>query len=90
MSLAEKTISQIAEEFGKSAQDTGNPAVQIALLTQRINHLTEHLKQFQKDFACRRGLMMMVGQRRRMLNYYKKKMSLEQYKKLLTELNLRK
>ena len=79
----------IIEKFGRSADDTGSPEVQVALLTERINHLTEHLKEHKKDFHSRRGLLMMVGQRKGLLNYIKKS-DIERYRRLLTELNLRK
>ena len=69
--------------------DTGSPEVQIALLTQRINHLNEHLKVHKKDHHSRRGLLKMVGQRRGMLNYLKKK-DIERYRALIAELGLRK
>lgn len=68
--------------------DTGSPEVQIALLTERINSLTEHLKQHDKDHHSRRGLLMMVGRRRRMLDYVKAR-DIEKYRKLLDELGLR-
>ena len=69
--------------------DTGSPEVQIALLTQRINHLNEHLKIHKKDHHSRRGLLKMVGQRRGMLNYLKKK-DIERYRALIAKLGLRK
>jgi small subunit ribosomal protein S15 len=68
--------------------DTGSPEVQIALLTDRINHLTEHLKVHKKDHHSRRGLLMLVGRRRRFLNYLQKK-DLEGYRSLIRELGLR-
>ncbi|MDA0297701.1 MAG: 30S ribosomal protein S15 [Actinobacteria bacterium] len=70
------------------ATDTGSPEVQIALLTERINHLTEHLKSHDKDHHSRRGLLMMVGRRRRMLDYVKAR-DIEKYRKLLNDLGLR-
>ena len=69
--------------------DTGSPEVQIALLTERINHLNEHLKINKKDHHSRRGLLKMVGQRRGMLNYLKEK-DIERYRAILAALNLRK
>ncbi|MEI6101748.1 MAG: 30S ribosomal protein S15 [Eubacteriales bacterium] len=69
--------------------DTGSPEVQVAILTFRINHLNEHLKSHAKDFHSRRGLLKMVGQRRRLLNYLKEK-DLERYRALIAKLNLRK
>ena len=69
--------------------DTGSPEVQIALLTERINHLNEHLKLHKKDHHSRRGLLKMVGQRRGLLNYLKEK-DIERYRAILASLNLRK
>ncbi|HOP63707.1 MAG TPA: 30S ribosomal protein S15 [Spirochaetota bacterium] len=80
-----------AEIIGKHKRhdgDTGSPEVQVALLTERINHLTEHFKVHQKDHHSRRGLLKMVGQRRRLLDYLKKK-DLEKYRSLIKELGLR-
>ena len=74
--------------FGKDAKDTGSPEVQIALLTDRINHLTEHLKQHKKDHHSRRGLLMLVGKRRRFLDYLKQN-DVERYRSLIAELGLR-
>ena len=68
--------------------DTGSPEVQIALLTDRINHLTEHLKVHKKDHHSRRGLLMLVGRRRRLLDYVKKN-DVERYRKIIAELGLR-
>jgi small subunit ribosomal protein S15 len=79
---------EIAERFGKDSDDTGATEVQIALLTQRINHLTEHLREHQHDHHSRRGLLMLVGRRRRFLNYLQKK-DLEGYRSLIRELGLR-
>ncbi len=80
---------QIIEQFKISEKDTGSVEVQIALLTARINHLTEHLKSHPKDFHSRRGLMKMVGRRRKMLKYLKK-VNPESYRNLIEKLNLRK
>jgi small subunit ribosomal protein S15 len=80
-----------AETIGKFAQhqgDTGSPEVQIALLSERISHLTEHLKNNHKDHHSRRGLLKMVGQRRALLDYLKRK-NLERYRKLIDTLGLR-
>ncbi len=79
---------EIISQFGENEQDTGNTRVQIALLTQRINDLTEHLRGHAKDHHSRRGLLMLVGQRRRLLNYFQKK-DLEGYRALIKELGLR-
>ena len=81
--------SQIIESFGRHEGDTGSPEVQIALLTQRINHLNEHLKLNKKDHHSRRGLLLMVGQRRGLLDYLRKT-DIERYRTLLGELKLRK
>lgn len=79
---------EIVTRFGKTETDTGATEVQIALLTKRINHLTEHLRSHQGDHHSRRGLLMLVGQRRRLLNYFQKK-DLEGYRGLIRELGLR-
>ncbi|NBO84555.1 MAG: 30S ribosomal protein S15, partial [Actinobacteria bacterium] len=73
---------------GQHATDSGSPEVQIALLTDRINSLTDHLKTHTKDHHSRRGLMLLVGRRRRMLDYIRKR-DIEKYRKLLDELDLR-
>jgi small subunit ribosomal protein S15 len=79
---------EIITKFGENAQDTGSTRVQVALLTARINDLTEHLREHKKDHHSRRGLLMLVGQRRRLLNYLQKN-DLEQYRSLIAELGLR-
>jgi len=78
----------VIAKHGHHGTDTGSPEVQIALLTERINSLTEHLKKHQKDHHSRRGLLMMVGRRRRMLDYVRDR-DIEKYRKLLDELQLR-
>ncbi len=80
---------EIAAQFGASEQDTGSTKVQIALLTERINHLTEHLREQSKDHHSRRGLLMLVGRRRRFLSYLQRT-DLEGYRALIKELGLRK
>ncbi|MDC7220380.1 MAG: 30S ribosomal protein S15 [Spirochaetales bacterium] len=80
---------KIVAEFGKDANDTGSTEVQIALLTKRIEDLTDHFKDHKKDHASRRGLLKMVGQRRRLLRYLKKK-DLDGYRALIGKLGLRK
>ena len=80
--------SQAVVQFGKHATDTGSPEVQVALLTERINHLTEHLKIHTKDHHSRRGLLMMVGKRRRLLRYLEDQ-DVERYRSLIAELGLR-
>ena len=79
----------IIEQFGRGPADTGSPEVQVALLTNRINHLTEHLKTHKKDHHSRRGLLMLVGQRRGLLDYIMKN-DIEKYRKLIAELGIRK
>ncbi|MDO4716668.1 MAG: 30S ribosomal protein S15 [Propionibacteriaceae bacterium] len=82
------TKKQIIEEYATAPGDTGSPDVQIALLTKRIAHLTEHLKAHKGDHHSRRGLMLLVGQRRRLLNYVAKK-DIEHYRELIARLGLR-
>lgn len=81
--------ASIIQEYATHEGDTGSPEVQIALLTERINHLTEHLKDHAKDHHSRRGLLMMVGKRRSMLGYLQK-VDIERYRSLIARLNLRK
>ncbi len=88
MTLTQERKQEIITQFGASAQDTGNTRVQIALLTARINELTEHLREHKKDHHSRRGLLMLVGQRRRLLKYLQKK-DLDRYRALIQELGLR-
>jgi len=80
---------EIINEYGRHVGDTGSPEVQVALLTARINHLNEHLKNNQKDHHSRRGLLLMVGQRRGLLEYLKKT-DIEGYRALIAKLGLRK
>lgn len=86
LSPAQKSI--IIEDFKQHATDTGSPEVQVAILTKRINDLTEHFKIHAKDFHSRRGLMILVGQRRRLLDYLKRK-DKTRYAKLIERLGLR-
>ena len=79
---------EIIAKYQQHEGDTGSPEVQIALLTERINHLTEHLKAHKKDFHSRRGLLQMVGQRRGLLNYLKKH-DIDRYRKIINDLGLR-
>jgi small subunit ribosomal protein S15 len=88
LSLTVDAKRDIIGKFGRSESDTGSTEVQIALLSARINHLTEHLREHSKDHHSRRGLLMLVGQRRRLLNYLQKK-DLERYRSLIGELGLR-
>ena len=88
MTLTADQKLEVVKQFGKSDGDTGSPEVQIALLTRRINHLTEHLREHKHDHHSRRGLLMLVGQRRRLLNYLGRK-DIERYRALIQELGLR-
>lgn len=88
MSINLKNKTQIVEKYGKDSKDTGSVEVQVALLTEKINELTEHLKANPKDFQGRRGLLMMVGRRKNLLAYLKK-VDLERYRDLIKKLNLR-
>ena len=88
MTLTAEDKREVAERFGKDANDTGATEVQIALLTRRINHLTDHVRTHKHDHHSRRGLLMLVGRRRRFLNYLQKK-DLEGYRSLIRELGLR-
>ncbi|MEA2466923.1 MAG: small subunit ribosomal protein [Thermoleophilaceae bacterium] len=88
MTLTTDQKREVVQQFGKTAEDTGSPEVQIALLTRRINHLTEHLREHKHDHHSRRGLLMLVGQRRRLLNYLGRK-DLDRYRSLIQELGLR-
>ena len=83
------TKQEIIEKYAVHEGDTGSPEVQIALLTERINHLNEHLKLNKKDHHSRRGLLQMVGRRRGLLNYLKEK-DIERYRAIIAALNLRK
>ena len=80
--------NEIIQKYKKHDTDTGSPEVQVALLTERINHLTEHFKVHKKDHHSRRGLLKLVGQRRRLLDYLKKK-DLERYRSVIKSLSLR-
>ena len=88
MTLTVEEKREVVQQFGKDEADTGSPEVQIALLTRRINHLTEHLREHKHDHHSRRGLLMLVGQRRRLLNYLQGK-DLDRYRGLIKELGLR-
>ena len=88
MTLTAERKRELTERFGKSAEDTGSTEVQIAMLTERINHLTQHLRTHRKDHHSRRGLLMLVGKRRRFLNYLQRT-NLERYRELIKELGLR-
>ena len=88
MTLTQDRKREIVARWGASPQDTGDTRVQIALLTARINDLTEHLRTHRKDHHSRRGLLMLVGKRRRLLNYLQRH-DLEGYRELIRELGLR-
>ena len=88
MSLTTEVKREIVGQYGRSEADTGSPEVQIALLTRRINELTAHVQTHAKDHHSRRGLLKLVGQRRRLLDYLQKN-DLEGYRKLIQELGLR-
>jgi small subunit ribosomal protein S15 len=88
MSLTVEAKRELVQKFGKTESDTGSSEVQIALLTARINHLTEHLREHKHDHHSRRGLLMLVGQRRRLLNYLQRH-HLDRYRTLIGELGLR-
>jgi small subunit ribosomal protein S15 len=88
MTLTKEEKQAHVEKFGKHERDTGSPEVQIAMLSQRINELTEHLRTHKHDHYSRRGLLKLVGRRRRFLNYMQRK-DLEGYRALIKELGLR-
>ena len=89
MTLTKERKQELVDRFGEGPADTGRTEVQIALLTERINDLTTHLRANRKDHHSRRGLLMLVGQRRRLLNYLQRA-DLERYRSLVRELGLRK
>ena len=88
MSITAERKKDLLQEYATRDGDTGSPEVQVAILTERINNLTEHLKTHKKDFHSRRGLLMMVGQRRRLLDYVKRKDN-SRYENLIKRLSLR-
>lgn len=89
MVLVKDKKTEIIENFKTHAKDTGSPVVQVALLTEKINYLTGHFQVHRKDFHSRRGLLMMIGKRRRLLTYLKKS-DPPKYEELIKKLNLRK
>lgn len=89
MPLTREKKERLIREYRMHDKDTGSPEIQIALLTERINELTEHLKKHSKDFSSRRGLLKLVGKRRRLLDYMKDT-DLDGYRKIVEELGLRK
>ena len=88
MTISKERKAELTAQFGKNAQDTGNSKVQVAILTERIRELTEHMKSHQKDFHTRRGLLMLVGKRRRLLSYIKKN-EINEYRELIAQLGIR-
>ncbi len=89
MALTKERKQELIRQFARTTGDTGSPEVQVAILTERIRELTEHLKKHKKDFASRRGLLQMVGKRRSLLAYLRKT-DVERYQTLIDKLNLRK
>jgi small subunit ribosomal protein S15 len=89
MSLLKKSKKELVSEFAKGKQDTGSVEVQCAVITKQVDNLTEHLKTHKKDFSSRRGLLILVGRRRRLLDYLKAESS-ERYEDLIKKLNIRK
>lgn len=89
MGLAAVKKADVVKKFARKPGDTGSPEVQIALLSERINYLTDHFRVHVKDHHSRRGLLMLVGQRRRLLDYLKRK-NLERYKQVIGALGIRK
>lgn len=88
MTLTQERKQELVQRFGQADSDTGRTEVQVALMTERINQLTEHLRTHRKDHHSRRGLLMLVGRRRRLLNYLQRT-DLERYRSLVRELGLR-
>jgi small subunit ribosomal protein S15 len=88
MTITQERKQELTTKFGESPADTGRTEVQVALLTERINHLNEHLREHRKDHHSRRGLLMLVGRRRRLLNYLRHE-DVERYRAVLRELGLR-
>ena len=89
MTITRERKQELIGEFRRGDEDTGSPEVQIAILTSRINGLTEHLRAHKKDFACRRGLLMLVSRRRRLLDYLKK-VDPQRYLDIIRRLDIRK
>jgi len=89
MGITKEEKQLLIEQFGKKANDSGSPEVQIAIFTRRIQHMTEHLKGNKKDFVTERSLLKLVGKRKRLLQYLKEK-DIERYREVIKNLNLRK
>ena len=88
MAVSKERKAELMAQYGKNEKDSGSAAVQVALLTERIKGLTEHMKSHQKDFHTRRGLLMLVGKRRRLLGYIKAQ-DIEEYRSLIKSLGIR-
>lgn len=88
MTISKEQKAELIKEYGKNEQDSGSPAVQVAILSARIRELTEHMKSHPKDFHTRRGLLMLVGKRRRLLSYIKRN-DIEAYRSLIKSLGIR-
>ncbi|MDY4652020.1 MAG: 30S ribosomal protein S15 [Atopobiaceae bacterium] len=88
MAVTKERKAELVAQYGKNEKDSGSAAVQVALLTERIKGLTEHMKSHQKDFHTRRGLLMLVGKRRRLLGYIKAQ-DIEEYRSLIKSLGIR-
>ncbi len=88
MTISKERKAELIKEFGKNEKDSGSAEVQVAILTDRIKELTEHMKSHKKDFHTRRGLLMLVGKRRRLLSYIKKN-DIENYRSLIKSLGIR-
>lgn len=86
--ITKEQKAELIKQYGKNEQDSGSAAVQVAILTDRIHELTEHMKSHKKDFHTRRGLLMLVGKRRRLLSYIKKN-DIENYRNLIKSLGIR-
>ena len=88
MTISKERKAELIKTYGKNEQDSGSAAVQAAILTDRIRELTEHMKSHKKDFHTRRGLLMLVGKRRRLLSYIKKN-DINEYRELIAKLGIR-
>lgn len=88
MTISKERKAELIKEFGKNEKDSGSAEVQVAILSERIRELTEHMKTHQKDFHTRRGLLMLVGKRRRLLSYIKKN-DINNYRELIAKLGIR-
>ena len=88
LTVSKERKAELTAQFGNTPVDTGNPKVQVAILSERIKELTEHMKSHQKDFHTRRGLLMLVGRRRRLLSYIKKN-DIVEYRELIKALGIR-